>query len=65
MVKCTKIHKTATYVCRGNKNFSKRMSTNFANNSFELKDILDAVQTTIRKMNPDYDIAIKRLHLYI
>ena len=29
-----------------------------------LKEILDAVKTTIRKMNPDYDIVIKRLHLY-
>ena len=30
----------------------------------KLKGYLDAVKTTIRKMNPDYDIVIKRLHLY-
>ena len=30
----------------------------------KLKEILDAVKTTIRKMNPDYDIVIKRPHLY-
>ena len=32
--------------------------------SLKLKEILNAVKTTIRKMNPDYDIVIKRLHLY-
>ena len=26
----------------------------------KLKEILDTVRTTIRKMNPDYDIVIKR-----
>ena len=30
----------------------------------KLKEILDVVKTTIRKMNPDYDIVINRLHLY-
>ena len=30
----------------------------------KLKEILEAVKTTIRKTNPDYDIVIKRLHLY-
>ena len=30
----------------------------------KLKEILDMVKTTIRKMNPDYDMVIKRLHLY-
>ena len=29
-----------------------------------LKEILDAVKTIIRKMNPVYDIVINRLHLY-
>ena len=29
----------------------------------KLKEILDAVKTTIRKMNPGYHIFIKRLHL--
>ena len=30
----------------------------------KLKDILDAVKMAVRKMNPDYDIVSKRLHLY-
>ena len=30
----------------------------------KLKEILDAVKTTIMKTHPDYDIVIKRLHLY-
>ena len=30
----------------------------------KLKEILDAVKTTIQKTNPDYDLVIKRLHLY-
>ena len=30
----------------------------------KLKEIFDAVKTTIRKMNPHYDIIKKRLHLY-
>ena len=30
----------------------------------KLKEILNAVKTTIRRANPDYDIVIKSLHLY-
>ena len=30
----------------------------------KLKEVLDAVKTTIRKTKPDYGIVIKRLHLY-
>ena len=30
----------------------------------KLKEILNVVKVTIRKMNPDYDLVIKRLHLY-
>ena len=30
----------------------------------KLKEILDAVKTTIQRTNPDYDLVIKRLHLY-
>ena len=30
----------------------------------KLQEILNAVQMTIPKTNPDYDIVIKRLHLY-
>ena len=29
-----------------------------------LKEIQNAVKTRIRKTNPDYDMGIKRLHLY-
>ena len=30
----------------------------------KLKEILNAVRTTVRKTNPDYDVVIKRFHLY-
>ena len=30
----------------------------------KLKDILNTVRDTVRKTNPDYDLVIKRLHLY-
>ena len=30
----------------------------------KLKKNLKKVGTTVRKMNPDYDLVIKRLHLY-
>ena len=30
----------------------------------KLKEILNAVRNTVRKTNPDYDLVIKRLHLY-
>ena len=30
----------------------------------KLQDILRAVRKAIQKMSPDYDIVIKRLHLY-
>ena len=30
----------------------------------KLKEILKAVRNTVRKTNPDYDLVIKRLHLY-
>ena len=33
-------------------------------NLLKLKESIDAVETTITKMNPDNDIVIKRLHLY-
>ena len=31
---------------------------------FKLKEILHVGRTTVRKTNPDYDMVIKRLHLY-
>ena len=30
----------------------------------KLKEILNEVRTTVRKTNPNYDLVIKRLHLY-
>ena len=30
----------------------------------KLKEILNAVRNTVRKTNPDYDLVIRRLHLY-
>ena len=30
----------------------------------KLKEILNEVRNTVRKTNPDYDLVIKRLHLY-
>ena len=30
----------------------------------KLREILKEVRTTVRKTNPDYDLVIKRLHLY-
>ena len=30
----------------------------------KLKEILGTVKTTIQRTNPDYDLVIKRLHLY-
>ena len=30
----------------------------------KLKEILNEIRNTIRKTNPDYDLIIKRLHLY-
>ena len=31
---------------------------------YQLKEILNSVKDTLTETNPDYDIAIKRLHLY-
>ena len=31
---------------------------------YKLQEILNSVKETLIKSNPDYDIAIKRLHLY-
>ena len=41
-----------------------KVSTNSLISPLKLKEILDVVRTTIRKINPGYDIVIKRLHLY-
>ena len=40
------------------------MLTNFLNYAIKLQEILNSVKETLTKSNPDYDIVIKRLHLY-
>ena len=52
------------HVHRGNKYVGKGYLPILLVTPLKLKEILHAVKTTIRKMNPDYDIVIKRLHLY-
>ena len=52
------------HVHRGSKNFGKRVSTNFANNSFETKRSFRHSKNHNREKKPDYDIVIKWLHLY-
>ena len=53
------------HVCKGNKNFSKRYLPISIITPVKLKETLDAVKTTIRETNPDYDIIdIKQCHLY-
>ena len=52
------------HICRGNKNLGKGYLPILLITLLKLNEILDAVKTRIRKMNPDYDIFIKRLHLY-
>ena len=56
--------KTTIHLCRGGKNLAKGYLPISLIIPLKLKEILDAVKTTIRKTNPDYDIIIKRLHLY-
>ena len=51
-------------VCQRNMVPSKRLFTNILFNSIKVKIILGAVQMAIHKTNPDYDLVIKRLHLY-
>ena len=47
------------HVCKGNKNFNKGYLLISLITPLKLREILDAVKTAIRKMNPDYDIVIK------
>ena len=58
------IYNTVTYICGSYQNLGERLSTNFTCNSIKTERNLNAVKTTIRKTNPDYDIVINRLHLY-
>ena len=47
------------HVHRGNKNLTKGYLLISIISPLKLKEILDAVKNTIRKLNPDYDIVIK------
>ena len=52
------------YTHKGNTKFGKRLSTYLTYHTIKLQEILDAVKAAIQKTNPDYDLVIKRLHLY-
>ena len=43
---------------------AKRYLVNLLVTPLKLKEILNVLKATIRKTNPDYDLLIKRLHLY-
>ena len=44
--------------------FWQRVSTHFTHYSIKIERNPDEVRTTVRKTNADYDLVIKRLHLY-
>ena len=50
------------YVCKGNKIPANGNLPISLLTPLKLKEIQDTVKIKIRKMNPDYDIVIKRLH---
>ena len=52
------------HICDSCKNFGKRVSAHLTHYSTKLKEILNEVRNTVRKTNTDYDLVIKRLHLY-
>ena len=43
---------------------AKVYSLNLIITPIKLKEILEAVKTTVQETNPDYDLVIKRLYLY-
>ena len=52
------------HICKSYKNISNRIFANFTDNPYKLQEIINLVKETLIKSNPDYDIVIKRLHLY-
>ena len=58
------IHKTAMHVCRGNQNFSKRVSTNFAYYSFEIERNFKCSKNHNKEIKSNHDIVIQKHHLY-
>ena len=52
------------YTCEGNQNLANGYHPISLIMPLKLKEILDALKTTIQTTNPDYDLVIKRLCLY-
>ena len=52
------------HICICNKNFGKRISTKYFDNTIKIKRILNEVRNTFKVTNPNYDLVIDRLHLY-
>ena len=52
------------HVCKGNKNYLKGLLTISLLLPSKLQNILGKVKEAIHTTNPDYDLVIKRLHLY-
>ena len=52
------------HICQGSQNFDKRLSTNFVHHTIKIARNSKFGQRDMTKTNPDYDILIKRLHLY-
>ena len=50
------------HICKTDKNPFKRLFTHLSH--ITIKEILNAVKEAIWTTNPDYDIVIKKLHLY-
>ena len=52
------------YTCQSSQNFSKRYLPISLITPLKLQEILNSVKEILTKTNPDYDIVIKRLHLF-
>ena len=51
-------------VCQGDKNSSEGLFTHFSFPLSKLQEILGKVKKAIQITNQNYDIVIKRIHLY-
>ena len=52
------------HIHKSHKNISKRILPISLKTPYKLQEIINLVKETLIKSNPDYDIVIKRLHLY-
>ena len=52
------------HLCKGNKNSLEGLFTHFSFTTSKLQEILGKVKKPIQTTSPDYDIVIKRIHLY-